>query len=113
MRRTRLGDVTGAVTDVGDGGDLEGVPFLPPAPATRLTDAAAVTSAPAVSGAAPLPGIGSMAVVALALPAAAAASVHSVASPARPAAAGAVRPRHSCARQRRLPRDLRRRQLFR
>jgi len=35
MRRTRLGDVTGAVTDVGDGGDLEGVPFLPPAPATR------------------------------------------------------------------------------
>ena len=37
MRRTRLGDVTGAVTDVGDGGDLEGVPFLPPAPATRLT----------------------------------------------------------------------------
>ena len=44
MRRTRLGDVTGAVTDVGDGGDLEGVPFLPPAPAPRLTDAAAVES---------------------------------------------------------------------
>ena len=88
MRRTRLGDVTGAVTDVGDGGDLEGVPFLPPAPATRLTDAAAVTSAPAVSGAARLPGIGSMAVVALALPA----SVHSVESPAQNAPAAAVGP---------------------
>jgi hypothetical protein len=92
MRRTRLGDVTGAVADAGDGGDLEGVPFLPPAPATRLTDAGGVTSAPAVSGAAPLPGIDSMAVVALALPGAAAASVHSVESPAQNAAAGAVGP---------------------
>jgi hypothetical protein len=92
MRRTRLGDVTGAVADVGEGGDLEGVPFLPPAPATRLTDAAAVTSAPAVSGAAPVPGIGPIAVVALALPGAAAASVHSVASPLQNAAAGAVGP---------------------
>src|SRR5690349_21064338 len=44
MRKTRFGDVTGAVTDVGDGGDLEGVPFLPPVPATRLTDASAVQS---------------------------------------------------------------------
>jgi hypothetical protein len=93
MRRTRLGDVTGAVADVGEGGDLEGVPFLPPAPATRLTDAAAVTSAPAVSGAAPLPGIGAMAGVVPALPAAAAAaSVHSVASRLQNAAAAAVGP---------------------
>jgi hypothetical protein len=61
MRRTRLSDVT-AVTDVSDGGDLEGMSFLPLAPATRLPDAAAVTSAPAVSGAALLPGIGSMTV---------------------------------------------------
>jgi Subtilase family len=86
MRRTRLSDVT-AVTDVSDGGDLEGMSFLPLAPATRLTDAAAVTSAPSVSGAALLPDIGSMAVVAPALPAAAAASVHSVESPAQNAAA--------------------------
>ena len=86
MRRTRLSDVT-AVTDVSDGGVLEGMSFLPLAPATRLTDAAAVTSAPSVSGAALLPDIGSMAVVAPALPAAAAASVHSVESPAQNAAA--------------------------
>src|SRR6266404_1340789 len=92
MRRTRLSDVT-AVTDVSDGGDLGGMPFLPPAPATLLTDAAAVTSAPAVSGAALLPGIGSMAVVAPALPAAAAASVHSVESPAQNAAANTVGPK--------------------
>jgi hypothetical protein len=90
MRRRRLGDGAGAVTDVGDGGDLEGVPFLPPASATRLTDAAAVTSAPAVSGAAPVPGIGSLAVVASAPPAAAAASAYSVASPAPNAATGEV-----------------------
>jgi Subtilase family len=91
MRRTRLSDVT-AVTDVSDGGDLEGMSFLPLAPATRLPDAAAVTSAPAVSGAALLPGIGSMTVVAPALPAAAAASVHSVESPVQNAAANAVGP---------------------
>jgi Subtilase family len=92
MRRMRLGDGTGAVTDVGDGGDLEGGPFLPPALATRLTDAAAVTSAPAASGAAPVPGIGLMAVVASALPPAAVASVRFVESPAQNAAAGAVGP---------------------
>ncbi len=85
MRRTRLSDVA-AVTDVSDEGDLGGMPFLPPAPATLWTDAAAMTSAPAVSGAALVPGIGSMAVVAPALPAATAATVHSVASPAQNAA---------------------------
>lgn len=92
MRRTRLGDVTGAVTDVGDGGDLEGMPFLPPALATRLTDAAAVTRAPAVSGADPVPGIGALAIVASTLPAAAAASMHSIGSSAANAAAGEVGP---------------------
>src|SRR5262249_22169772 len=91
MRRTRLSDVT-AVTDVSDGGDLEGMPFLPPAPATRLTDAAAVTSALAASGVAPVPGIRPMPIVAPALPAAAAASVHSVESPAQNAAPVTVDP---------------------
>src|SRR5262249_61790080 len=57
---------------------------------TRLTDAPAVTSA--LSGAAPVPGIGPMPVVAPALPTAAAASVHSVESPAQNAAANAVGP---------------------
>ena len=90
MRRTRFGDVT-TVTDVSDGGDLEGMSFLPLAPATRLPGAAAVTSAPALPGAAPVPSIG-MPVAAPALPTAAAASVHSVESPAQDAAAGAVGP---------------------
>jgi hypothetical protein len=110
MRRMKFGDGTGAVTDVSDGGDLEGMPFLPPAPAIRLTDAAAVTSAPvlpgaaavtapALPGAAPMPGIGPMAVVAPALPAAAAASVHSVESPAQNAAPGTVDPAGATADQ--------------
>jgi Subtilase family len=104
MRKTRLGDVTGAVTDVSDGADLEGVPFWPPAPAARLTDAAAATGAPAlpgiaaVTGVAALPGVaavmgvGPMPIVASTLPAAAAASVDSIGSPAPNAAAGAVGP---------------------
>ena len=29
MRKPRLGDVVGAVSDVSDGGDLESVPFFP------------------------------------------------------------------------------------
>ena len=91
MRRMKFGDGTGAVTDVSDGGDLEGMPFLPPAPVTGLTGAAAVT-APALPGAAPVPGIGPMAVVAPALAAAAAASVHSVESPAQNAAPATVDP---------------------
>jgi Subtilase family len=110
MRRARLNDVT-AVTDVSDGGDLEGMPFLPPAPATRLRDAAAVTGAPALpgaaavtsalaaSGAAPVPGIGPMPFVAPALPAAAAASVHSVESPAQNAAPVTVDPAGATADQ--------------
>src|SRR5262249_53483256 len=91
MRRMKFGDGTGAVTDVSDGGDLEGMPFLPPAPVTGLTGAAAVT-APALPGAAPVPGIGPMAVVAPALAAAGAASVHSVESPAQNAAPATVDP---------------------
>src|SRR5262249_25630736 len=98
MRRTRLSDVT-AVTDVSDGGDLEGMSFLPPAPATRLPGAAAVTSAPALPGAVLLPGIGPMPVVAPALPTAAAASVHSVESPAQNAAPVAVGPAGATADQ--------------
>ena len=78
MRRVRFGDGTGAVTGVSDGGDLEGIPFLPPAPPTRLTGTAAVP------GAAPVP------VIAPVLPAAAAAS--SIGSPTPNAAAGEVGP---------------------
>src|SRR5215510_2050138 len=98
MRKPRLGDVAGAVSDVSDGGDLESVPFFPPAPATRLTDAAAATGAPALTGVAALPGaaavtaIGPMPIVAAALPMAAAASVHSIESPAPNAPAAAVGP---------------------
>ena len=111
MRRTRLNDVTGAVTDVSDGGDLEGMPFLLPVPATRLTDAADVTSIPAAPGIAavtnalaasddgPLPGIGPMPVVATALPEAAAASVHSIGSPAQNAALAMVDPNGATSEQ--------------
>src|SRR5262249_38311032 len=100
MRRTRLSDVT-ALTDVGDGGDQD-MPLLPPAPATRLTDAVAVTGAPVLSGAAAMtsalaasgaalvPGIGPMPVVAPVLPATAAASVHFLESPAQNAAAATI-----------------------
>jgi hypothetical protein len=98
MRRTRLSEVS-AVTDVSDGGDLEGMSFLPPAPATRLPDAAAVTSAPALPGAVLLPGIGPMPAVAPALPTAAAASVHSVESPAQNAAPVTVGPAGATADQ--------------
>jgi hypothetical protein len=98
MRRVRFGDGTGAVTGVSDGGDLEGIPFLPPAPPTGPTGTAAVPGAAPVPGnalvpvIAPVPGIGPMPVVAPALPAAAAASIHSIGSPAPNAAAGEVGP---------------------
>jgi hypothetical protein len=98
MRRVRFGDGTGAVTGVSDGGDLEGIPFLPPAPPTGPTGTAAVPGAAPVPGnalvpiIAPVPGIGPMPVVAPALPAAAAASNHSIGSPAPNAAAGEVGP---------------------
>ena len=92
MRRVRFGDGTGAVTGVSDGGDLEGIPFLPPAPPTGPTGTAAVPGAAPVPDVAPVPGIGPMPVVASALPAAAAASIHSIGSPAPNAAAGEVGP---------------------
>src|SRR6266480_4753186 len=53
MRRIRFGDGTGAVTGVSDGGDLEGTPFLPPAPPTDSFDYLGGAAADEADGALP------------------------------------------------------------